>query len=108
MGDAINDANRNQIDRSFDRVVRNQKIQSLPRAIVVELAALDGAIVLANSGQILAYGAILQPRRTGRIRGTEGSRTKAAIGASNYGLAIKVSADGDVGVYYEGDEFIHI
>ena len=104
-GDAIGDRKRIPPDREFDRVVEAHKIQSLPRAVAVELASLDGAVVLANSGKILAYGAILQPKKAGRLRGSEGSRTKAAIGASNYGIALKISSDGDMTVYYKGDEF---
>jgi DNA integrity scanning protein DisA with diadenylate cyclase activity len=75
---------------------------------LVELAALDGAIVLANDGEILAYGAVLSPKKAGRLRGTEGSRTKAAIGASNYGLATKISSDGDIDVYYKGKSFMRV
>ena len=69
---------------------------------------MDGAVVLDNSGRIRAYGAVLQPKKTGKLRGTEGSRTKAAIGASNYGLAVKISSDGDISVYYKGSEFIRV
>jgi hypothetical protein len=108
VGDAIGDAKRSDIDTEFDRVVKGHNIQALPRAVVVELASLDGAIVLDNTGQVLAYGAVLQPKRTGRLRGTEGSRTKAAIGASNYGLSLKISADGDITVYHEGEKFIQM
>ena len=74
----------------------------------MELASLDGAVVLDNMGKVLAYGAVLQPKKAGKLRGTEGSRTKAAIGASNYGLALKVSSDGDITVYHEGKEFIRV
>lgn len=38
----------------------------------------------------------------------EGSRTKAAIGASNYGLSLKVSSDGDITVYVGGKELIRV
>ena len=76
--------------------------------MTVELASLDGAVVLENSGRILAYGAVLQPKKAGKLRGAEGSRTKAAIGASNYGLAVKISSDGDISIFYEGREFIHV
>lgn len=107
-GDAIFDGSRNATDNDFDKVVRTHKIQSLPRAVAVELASLDGAVVLANSGEILAYGAVLQPKKAGRLKGSEGSRTKAAIGASNYGLAIKISSDGDMTVYFDGSEFFKI
>jgi hypothetical protein len=107
-GDAIEDNKRGKTDSDFDAVLAEHKIQALPRPVLVELASLDGAIVIANSGQLLAYGAVLHPLRPGRLRAAEGSRTKAAIGASNYGLTIKVSADGDITVYYSGREFIRI
>lgn len=104
-GDAIGDARRAKTDGEFDEIVKQHKIQSLPRAVAVDLASLDGAVVLANSGQILAYASVLQPKRSGKLRGSEGSRTKAAIGASNYGVAIKVSSDGDISIYRDGKEF---
>lgn len=108
VGDAIGDGERSGTDREFDMVLKGYRIQSLPRAVVVELTSLDGAIVLDNSGHILAYGAVLKPKRAGRLRGTEGSRKKAAIGASYYGLAMNVSADGPITVYHEGTEFIRM
>jgi hypothetical protein len=107
-GDAIGDQNRSATDGEFDTFLKGHTIQSLPRAVAVELASLDGAVVLDNSGHILAYGAVLQPKKAGKLRGTEGSRTKAAIGASNYGLAVKVSSDGDISVYNKGSEFIRV
>ncbi|MCK9919932.1 hypothetical protein MXD81_63460, partial [Microbacteriaceae bacterium K1510] len=107
-GDAIGDRRRGKVDREFDKVVANRTIQSLSPRILAELASLDGAIVLSNIGEVLAYGAILRPKRAGRLRGTEGSRTKAAIGASNYGLAIKVSSDGDIDVYHKGKSFMRV
>jgi DNA integrity scanning protein DisA with diadenylate cyclase activity len=107
-GDTIGDSTRSQSDADFDSVVQTHKMQSMSRAVAVEIASLDGAVVLANSGEILAYGAVLQPKRAGRLRGSEGSRTKAAIGASNYGLAVKISSDGDITVYFNGMEFFRI
>jgi DNA integrity scanning protein DisA with diadenylate cyclase activity len=107
-GDAIDDPKRSEIDQEFDAVLKEHTIQSLPRAVVVELASLDGAVVLENSGRVLAYGAVLQPKKAGRLSGTEGSRTKAAIGASNYGLAVKISADGEISVYHKGKAFIRM
>jgi hypothetical protein len=107
-GDAIGDATRGASDRDFDRVVQRHKMQAISRGVAVEIASLDGAVVLANSGKILAYGAVLQPKKAGQLRGSEGSRTKAAIGASNYGLAVKISSDGDITVYFAGLEFFRI
>jgi hypothetical protein len=104
-GDAIGDLGRATADSAFDEAVGGTAI---PRSVMVELASLDGAIVLNNSGNILAFGAVLRPRKTGRLSGSEGSRTKAAIGASHYGLALKVSSDGDITVYHNGKQFICI
>jgi len=106
VGDAIGDERRKHVDAEFDTSLEGRTIQALPRVVVVELASLDGAVVLANSGRILAYGAVLYPKKAGRLRDVEGSRSKAAVGASNYGLAIKISADGGITVYYAGAEFI--
>lgn len=107
-GDAIGDERRSTVDHDFDSAIGGPNVQSLHRAVLVELASLDGAVVMDNSGRIRAYGAVLQPKKRGRLRGTEGSRTKAAIGASNYGLAVKISSDGDITVYHDGKEFIHV
>lgn len=107
-GDAISDGERHGTDEAFDAVVNGRTIQSLSRPVAVELASLDGAVVLRNSGRVVAYGAVLQPKRAGKLRGSEGSRTKAAIGASNYGLSVKVSSDGDISVYHNGQAFIRV
>jgi hypothetical protein len=107
-GDAIGDRKRKIADKEFDEVIRQHNIQSLRHVVTVELASLDGAIVLNNSGRVRAYGAVLNPKRAGRHRGTEGSRTKAAIGASKYGLALKISSDGGITVFHAGKEFISI
>jgi len=108
LGDAIGDKSRSLADGDFDQVFWGQKIQDIEPMTLVELATLDGAIVVANDGEILAYGAVLSPKNAGRLRGTEGSRTKAAIGASNYGLALKISSDGDIDVYHKGKSFMRI
>ncbi len=107
-GDGIDDPNRSAREKAFDRALPSRLLPQLPRSLVAELAALDGAIVLSNSGRILAYGAVLEPKRKGKIAAAEGSRTKAAIGASKYGIAIKISSDGDITVYVDGANFIHL
>jgi hypothetical protein len=108
LGEAVDDAQRDVLDATFDRSVMPAKVQSLSRSVLVELASLDGAVVFGNNGDLLAYGAVLEPKRRGRITGMEGSRTKAAIGASNYGLSIKVSSDGDITVYSQGKEILAV
>lgn len=107
-GEAIGDTSRDDADSSLDSAIEGDKIQNLSRPVVVEISSLDGAVVLANSGEILAYGAVLRPKKSGKSNGTEGSRTKAAIGASKYGTAVKVSSDGDVTIYYDGKMYLSV
>ncbi|MBD9478871.1 hypothetical protein [Pseudoxanthomonas sp. PXM02] len=106
--DVLGGQKRSTQDAEFDLLLKRKTIQSLPRRVMVELAALDGALVINKSGTILAYGAVIQPKRAGRLKGAEGSRTKAAIGASNYGMAVKISSDGDITVYKEGQQYLTI
>jgi hypothetical protein len=107
-GDAVRDKQRRDVEKLFDKALPSQNIQALSRSIITELTAVDGAIVLNNKGEILAYGAVLEPRKRGRISREEGSRTKAAIGASYDGLAIKISSDGDITVYTKGEMLIKV
>lgn len=107
-GDAIGDDGRAAVDSALDAALPGQFIQGISRRVLVELASLDGALVLANSGQVLAYAAILRPRRQGKISAVEGSRTKAAIGASHYGLTVKISADGDIEVFSSGRSALRV
>ncbi|MFN0252721.1 MAG: hypothetical protein ACKV2T_37955 [Kofleriaceae bacterium] len=107
-GDAIGDDSRDPIDAAFDGALPGSKIQSTPRRIAAELAGIDGAVVVASSGDVLAYGAVLQPKRRGKISATEGSRSKAAIGASNYGVVMKISADGGITVFHKGTPVLEV
>lgn len=100
--DQIASSVRNAVDAKFDAALPGEFVYTFPRDVLAELAGLDGAIVVSNTGKLLAYGAVLVPKRGGgkRARQSEGSRTKAAIGASNYGVALKVSSDGDITAYW--------
>ena len=108
IGDALEDSNRDAHDRQFDSFLVGKKIAHLPRRVLLDLASIDGAVVLSNSGEMLAYGAVLETKARGAIRKLEGSRTKAAIGASHLGLAVKISSDGDITFFFEGDEYLKV
>ncbi|MCH8040857.1 MAG: hypothetical protein IH977_11025 [Nitrospinae bacterium] len=69
-----------------------QPFQDIPRPIREEMAALDGAVVLDGTGNVMAAGAIV--RVPGGSEG--GGRRAAAKALSRLGLAIKVSADGAI------------
>ena len=107
-GDAIGDGGRRRVDEVLDMSLREQSVLGIPSRVLVDIASLDGAVVLANSGRLLAYGAVLDPKKSKGIRGGQGSRTKAAIGASHYGLATKVSSDGEIAFYSAGRKLLSI
>lgn len=108
LGDAIEDENRTIQERNFDKHLAKKRILEIPRKVMLDIASLDGAIVLANDGELLAYGAVLETKARGAVRKAEGSRTKAAIGASSFGIAVKVSADGDITYFYNGKHYLSI
>jgi hypothetical protein len=64
----------------------------LERRFRQELAAIDGALVMDCEGRLLAVGAIV------KVPGgsASGARRAAARALANFGLGIKVSADGEV------------
>lgn len=69
-----------------------QPFQKLHRRVRLELASLDGAIVLSSVGTILAAGAIVRVQA-----GSDGGGRRAAAKAlSRLGFSVKISEDGGI------------
>lgn len=67
---------------------------------LARFAALDGATILDRDGHLLAYGAIV----TSSDSQYEGARTAAATNLSRTAeIVLKVSADGDITVFRDGE-----
>lgn len=107
-GDAINDKTRDLEHSHFDAALPGKTIQGIPQPVLAEIAGLDGACVVSNSGELLAYASVLHPKSKRGQSGSEGSRTKAAIGASYLGISVKISSDGDITVFQNGRQIITI
>jgi DisA bacterial checkpoint controller nucleotide-binding len=107
-GDAIHDPNRPMQHRDFEHFLVDGTILGLERNVVLELSSIDGALVFSNNGRLLAYGAVLEPTKKSNIRKVEGSRSKAAVGASYFGVSIKISSDGGITMYEKGTSFIEV
>jgi len=81
------------------QTMANMKFQDLDRRLRQELLALDGATVLTHEGTIVAVGAIISVPS-----GSDGGgRRAAAKKGSNLGLGIKVSEDGAISVFKNGE-----
>ena len=77
----------------------------LDRRLKVESIGLDGACILNTDGRIISFGAIIK----NDAGSSEGGRGAAAKKLSNYGgFAIKISTDGYIEVFADGDNVYSI
>ena len=84
---------------------RQKSFFELDRTLRRELLELDGAMVLSNKGEIYVIGTIIKLNGSGS---DGGGRTAAAKQLSKYGLAIKVSQDGYVQIFKQGETILEI
>jgi hypothetical protein len=85
-------------------LLRRQRVTELSQPVIETIARIDGSIVLDRDGNLLAFGAILRhsPVVVTPDEVAEGSRTAAAIAASQFGNVLKVSEDGRLSFYNSG------
>jgi DNA integrity scanning protein DisA with diadenylate cyclase activity len=76
----------------------------VPVSVLETIARIDGAIVLDQDAQLLAFGAILRHRDLSKLHpeNIEGGRTTAAIAASEFGNVLKISEDGLISFFQKG------
>ena len=87
--------------RQVHYLLRRKNVIELEVTVLQSIAHVDGGIVIDRLGRLLAFGAIL--RTTGEpIAAQDGGRTTAAVYASRFGLALKISEDGTVSFYRGG------
>jgi hypothetical protein len=86
-------------------LLRQKRVFDLAPAVLETLARIDGAIVVDREAHLLAFGAILRHPVTvdERDRATEGGRTTAALAASQFGQALKISEDGVISFFHHGE-----
>lgn len=77
-----------------------ERFQDIPRKLRQELVGIDGATIVDETGKLLCVGAILHIRG-GSTGG--GGRTAAAKAIAEYGLGIKISNDGKIQYWKEGE-----
>lgn len=95
-GEELLGRKRKRGDKAIGASLENKIITGIEREIVCDLAALDGAVVCARNGQILAYGSVLKTPSKPGLHKVEGSRSRAAHSGSFFGLSIKISSDGGI------------
>lgn len=80
--------------------IRNVELLSLSSEKLIDLISVDGATIINSQMELVDFGRILKNNMQNNSE--YGARTNAAISASQYGLAIKISEDGDVTLYRNG------
>jgi hypothetical protein len=89
----------------FHYLLRDKCVLNLPTTILETIARIDGALILDNGSNLLAFGAILHYSDLADLHpeNIEGGRASAALAASRFGRALKISEDGLVSFYQNGN-----
>jgi len=85
-------------------LLHQKRVLDLPTAVLETVARIDGGIVLDQDSNLLAFGAILRHHDLTDFHpeNIEGGRTTAAIAASRFGSVLKVSEDGLISFFQNG------
>jgi hypothetical protein len=84
----------------FCKVLLPQNFKSCERSIRKDISAIDGSMIIDDSGHFIACGAIVAIESGSE----EGGRSAAAKCLSHYGVTLKISQDGIISVYKAGDK----
>ena len=94
-------ANLSPVEALYSRLFVGRHLCDLSPQLACNAAALDGAVVIDQNGIVRGIGCIFE---TGRRRtAAEGARTRAALFGSQDGVALKISQDGDVSIFRNGN-----
>ena len=85
--------------KALDKLINNKPFCQIDRKLRSELISLDGACILTTSGEICSFGAIIK-NDSGSSGGGRGAASKKL---SRFGMAIKISTDGYIELYINGD-----
>ena len=81
------------------RLIAGKTFDRLDRKLRSELLGLDGACIIGCNGEVQAFGAIIR-NKSGSLGGGRGA---AARKLSEYGMAVKISTDGYIELYLDGN-----
>ncbi len=104
-GDLLGSPRRPAEERRLDASLERLAVHRTDRRIIADLASVDGALIVDQTGRLIAYGAMV---RSSAVNTTQGARSRAALAASRAGLAVSVSADGGISVYRRGSRVVSL
>jgi hypothetical protein len=94
----------NNLEKDFLNIIRNDgyhlNIKNTDHYLIETIAAVDGAVILDTCLNIVSFGEVIDVPGSIVYDDTFGTGTKAARYASRLGIAIKISEDGDIYIFY--------
>ncbi|PLY01955.1 MAG: hypothetical protein C0623_04800 [Desulfuromonas sp.] len=98
---------RDPLSRALIKHVRGRKIGTLKRSgELSRILSSDGLTVINRKGEVLDTGVIIDTSKVSDLV-TGGGRTTAATAASHFGPVIKVSEDGQIVLFRNGQQIYH-
>lgn len=101
-----NDENKFAYMHLLNKEQGKNNILTMDRKLLCDLISIDGATIFDSMMNLLYFGKILKndEKNVNSQIYAFGARTSAAISASMYGLAIKISEDGDITLFHKGEQ----
>jgi DNA integrity scanning protein DisA with diadenylate cyclase activity len=85
----------------YSRLFVGRPLCELSPRLLCNASALDGAVVIDGHGIVRGIGCIFETQGVHTL--AEGARTRAAMFASKDGVALKLSQDGEMSVFSNGE-----
>lgn len=95
---------QNDKAKDLNEIVCGQKFHKLDRRIRMEILGIDGAVILDKQGNIITAGSIINISEAS----DDGARTAATKTLARYGIAIKISMDGEIKIYKNKENRIEL
>ncbi|MHA4129322.1 diadenylate cyclase [Bacillus cereus] len=92
----------------YDHKGKSLNVENCDSFLFELISSIDGAVILDKNFNILSAGEMINSSGIKNEKSYRGARTLAAIAASQFGLAIKISEDGDILIFELGDEIVRI
>jgi hypothetical protein len=80
----------------------------LSRKALIGMLTSDGMTSISKTGTVLGTGEIVNLSKASESQVSGGGRTQACVAASRFGLVLKVSEDGPITAYQNGDELLRL
>lgn len=85
--------------RTIKRGGVHLNIKAIDAYLLESLSSVDGAVILDTNLNVLSFGEIIQVSKNKIYPDTFGTGTRASRAASEFGISIKVSEDGDINLF---------